>query len=174
MSIAGGLHRALERGRAAGCSVVQIFLKNQRQWRAKPLTDNDARQWKDAQRATGIRIAFAHATYLINLGTPDDREWVRALGAFHDELERAETLDLPFVVIHPGSHRGAGREAGLGRVIAALDELTRRTSGYRVKIVLENTVGAGDTIGRTLGELAQLPRFRDWSADMSARYAACA
>jgi deoxyribonuclease-4 len=158
MSIAGGLHRALERGRAVGCSVVQIFLKNQLQWAARPLTADDVRRWKGARRATGIRIAFAHATYLINLGTPDDREWERALGAFRDELERAEALDLPFVVIHPGSHRGAGREAGLGRVAAALDELTRRTSGYRVKIVLENTAGAGDTIGRTLGELAALLR----------------
>jgi deoxyribonuclease-4 len=156
MSIAGGLHVALERARAAGCSVVQIFLKNQRQWAAKALTDDDVRRWRDAQRATGIRIAFAHATYLVNLGTPDDRAWRRALDAFHDELDRAEALGLPFVVIHPGSHRGSGREVGLRRVVAALDELTRRTSGYRVRIVLENTAGAGDTIGRTVDELGAL------------------
>jgi deoxyribonuclease-4 len=156
MSIAGGLHRALERGQAAGCSVVQIFLKNQMQWKGKPLTDEDVRLWQAARRATGIRTAFAHATYLINLGTPAGDEWRRAIAAFQDELERAEALGLPFVVIHPGSHKGAGLEVGLARVAAALDELTRRTPGYRVRVVLENTAGAGDTIGRSFGELAAL------------------
>ncbi len=156
MSIAGGLHRALERGRAVGCSVVQIFLKNQMQWKARPLTEADVRLWKAARRATGIRTAFAHASYLVNLGTPVDAEWRHAIAAFHDELERAEALGLPFVVIHPGSHKGAGLEAGLARVVAALHELTRRTAGYRVRIVLENTAGAGDTMGRTFGELAAL------------------
>jgi len=156
MSIAGGLHRALERGRAVGCSVVQIFLKNQMQWKARPLTEADVRLWKAARRATGIRTAFAHASYLVNLGTPVDAEWRHAIAAFHDELERAEALGLPFVVIHPGSHKGAGLEAGLARVAAALDELTRRTAGYRVRIVLENTAGAGDTMGRTFRELAAL------------------
>jgi deoxyribonuclease-4 len=156
MSIAGGLHRALERGQAVGCSVVQIFLKNQMQWNARPLTEADVRLWKASRRATGIRTAFAHASYLVNLGTPVDAEWRHAIAAFHDELERAEALGLPFVVIHPGSHKGAGLEAGLARVGAALDELTHRTAGYRVRIVLENTAGAGDTIGRTFGELAAL------------------
>jgi deoxyribonuclease-4 len=154
MSIAGGLHRALERGAAVGCRVVQIFLKNQRQWRARPLTATDRRTWAAARRATGIRTAFAHASYLINLATPADGEWRRAIGACHDELERAEAIGLPFLVIHPGSHRGAGSEAGIARVAAALRELIRRTPGYRVRIVLENTAGAGASVGRTFGELA--------------------
>ena len=135
---------------------MQVFLKNQMQWKARPLTEADVRLWKAARRATGIRTAFAHASYLVNLGTPVDAEWRHAIAAFHDELERAEALGLPFVVIHPGSHKGAGLEAGLARVVAALDELTHRTAGYRVRIVLENTAGAGDTIGRTFGELAAL------------------
>jgi deoxyribonuclease-4 len=139
-----------------GCSVVQIFLKNQLQWRAPRLTDDDVRRWKAARRTTGIRTAFAHATYLINLGTPSDAEWTRAVTAFHDELERAEALALPFVVIHPGSHKGAGLEARITRVATALDELTRRTAGYRVRIVLENTAGGGDTLGRTFAELGAL------------------
>ena len=76
--------------------------------------------------------------------------------AFTDELERAEALGLSCVVLHPGSHMGAGLEAGLGRVTAALDESLARTAGYRVKVALENTAGAGNTIGRTFGELATL------------------
>jgi deoxyribonuclease IV len=156
MSVAGGLHLALERGRAAGCGAVQIFLKNQMQWASKPLTEGEVRLWTAARRATGIRHTFAHASYLINLGTPRASEWRRAVRALHDELERAEALGLSMVVVHPGSHRGAGIEAGLARVGAALDELTGRTRGYRVRIALENTAGAGDTLGRTFAELGRL------------------
>ena len=115
MSIAGGLPQALVRGREAGCSVVQLFLKNQVQWRGRPLDPEEVAEFKRQWATTGIHTVFAHATYLINLAAPDDAEWRRAVDAFHDELERAEALALPFVVIHPGSHKGAGREAGLAR-----------------------------------------------------------
>jgi len=156
MSIAGGLHRALERGWALDCGAVQIFLKNQRQWRARPMTDADVRAFHAARRQTGIRHVFAHASYLINLGAPGDAAWRQAVDAFTDELERAEALALSCVVIHPGSHLGAGVEAGLVRVVAALDEVTRRTPGHKVKIALENTAGAGHVIGRTFAELGAL------------------
>src|SRR5437773_10301447 len=153
MSIAGGLHRALERGREVGCSVVQIFLKNQLQWAARPYTQEDIRQFAAARKATGIRTVFAHSSYLINLAAPEPAEWTRAVDAFHDELERAEALALPFVVIHPGSHKGTGREAGLARIARALDELVARTPGYRVRIALENTAGAGHLLGASAEEL---------------------
>src|SRR5213594_4917168 len=78
--------------------------------------------FRKARRRTGIRRAFAHSSYLINLASPDPSAWAQAVTAFTDELERAEALDLSCVVIHPGSHMGAGLEAGLRRVIAALDE----------------------------------------------------
>jgi deoxyribonuclease-4 len=156
MSIAGGLFHALERGREVGCGAVQIFLKNQRQWAAKPLAADEVGAFRSARRATAIRHVFAHSSYLINLGNPDAALWSQAVDAFTDELERAEALGLSCVVIHPGSHRGAGIEAGLARVTAALDESLARTAGYRVKVALENTAGAGNTIGRTFGELAAL------------------
>jgi deoxyribonuclease IV len=156
MSIAGGLYRALERGREVGCSVVQIFLKNQLQWAAKPYTQEDIRQFSAARKATGIRTVFAHSSYLINLAAQAPAEWTRAVNAFHDELERAEALALPFVIIHPGSHKGLGLEAGIGRVVGALDEVTSRTRGYRVRVLLENTAGGGATIGRSFDELAAL------------------
>ncbi len=155
-SIAGGLYRALERGRDLGCGSVQIFLKNQRQWVAKPLTDEDVRAFAAARRATGINRVFAHGSYLINLAAPGDAQWKQAVDVFTDELERAEALALSCVVIHPGSHLGAGIAEGLARVTAALDETTRRTSGYRVKIALENTAGAGHVIGRSFSELGTL------------------
>jgi deoxyribonuclease-4 len=158
MSIAGGLDRALWRGRDVGCSVVQIFLKNQRQWSAKPYTADEIRSFRAAWRESGLRAVFAHATYLINLAAPTAAEWKRAVGAFHDELERAEALGLPFVIIHPGSHKGTGLEAGIGRIAKALDELMTRTRGYRVMVLLENTAGGGATIGRSFEELAAILR----------------
>ncbi len=154
MSIAGGLHRALERGREVGCSVVQIFLKNQLQWAARPYTDSAVREFRAAWKATGIRVVFAHANYLINLATPIASEWTRAVDAFHDELERAEALGLPFVVIHPGSHRETGLEDGVRRVARAIDHLHARTHGHRVRIVLENTAGGSASIGRSFEDLA--------------------
>src|SRR5580765_9029771 len=102
MSIAGGLHLALERGRALGCFAVQIFVKNQRQWAARPLGDDETRAFRAARRSTGIASVFAHASYLINLASPDPAAWARAVDAFTDELERAEALGLACVAIHPG------------------------------------------------------------------------
>jgi deoxyribonuclease-4 len=156
MSIAGGLYQALERGRAAGCGAVQIFLKNQRQWAARPLVAADVRTFRAVRRRSGIRHLFAHASYLINLASPSPAAWAQAVDAFTDELERAEALGLSCVVIHPGSHMGAGLEPGLAQVRAALDETIARTSGYRVKIALENTAGGGHSVGRTFVELAAL------------------
>ena len=131
MSIAGGVHLALERGHALGCGAVQIFLKNQRQWAARPLTADETKAFHAARRRTGIRHVFAHASYLINLAAPGEPQWRRAVDAFVDELERAEALDLACVVIHPGSHMGAGRDAGVARVVAALDEARRATISAR-------------------------------------------
>jgi deoxyribonuclease-4 len=156
MSIAGGLYRALERGEEVGCSVVQIFLKNQLQWAAKPYTAEDIALFKAAWKRTGMRTVFAHSSYLINLAAAEPREWQRAVEAFHDELERAEALGLPFVIIHPGSHRGEGLEAGVARIARALDLVLERTRGYRVMVLLENTAGGGATIGRSFEELAAL------------------
>jgi deoxyribonuclease IV len=156
MSIAGGLHLALERGREVGCGAVQIFLKNQRQWAGPPLRDEAIRAFATARRRTGIRRVFAHSSYLINLASPDRTAWAQAVDAFTDELERGEALGLSCVVVHPGSHMGAGLESGLRRVISALDQALARTAGYRIKVALENTAGGGNSVGRTFAELATM------------------
>jgi len=156
MSIAGGLHLALERGREVGCGAVQIFLKNQRRWAGPPLRDEAIRAFATARRRTGIRRVFAHSSYLINLASPDRTAWAQAVDAFTDELERGEALGLSCVVVHPGSHMGAGLESGLRRVISALDQALARTAGYRIKVALENTAGGGNSVGRTFAELATM------------------
>ncbi len=156
MSIAGGLHRALERGDALACAAVQIFVKSHRQWAARPTAADEIALFARTRRRTGIRFVFAHASYLINLAGPADGPWRQSVDALTDELERAEALGLGSLVIHPGSHMGAGPDAGVERVVRAVDEAVARTSGYRVRIALENTAGAGNGVGRRFAELGTI------------------
>jgi deoxyribonuclease IV len=154
VSIAGGLALALDRAAALGCGTAQIFVKSHRQWVGRPLLDSEARAFAAARRRVRLRSVFAHASYLLNLAAP--AAWGQAVDAFTDELERAEALGLDWVVIHPGAHLGAGVEAGITRIVSALDVVVGRTAGYRVRIALENTAGAGSVIGRRFHELARL------------------
>jgi deoxyribonuclease-4 len=156
MSIAGGLPNAIRRGVAAGCGVVQIFVKNQLRWAGRRLDEDEALEFRQELVASGMRAACAHANYLINLATPFADEQARAVGALLDDLERAERLGLPFVVLHPGSHRGAGAREGLDRLVSALDEITRRTEGWAVRVALENTAGAGHVLGSRAEELGAI------------------
>jgi deoxyribonuclease-4 len=156
MSIAGGLPSAVRRAVAAGCGVVQLFLRNQLRWTGRPLEEGEVAEFRRELGASGLQTACAHANYLINLATPDGGEWSRALAAIVDELERAERLGLPFVVLHPGSHRGGGVAVGRDRLVRALDEVARRTEGWRVRLALENTAGAGHVLGSRAGELGAI------------------
>jgi deoxyribonuclease IV len=153
VSIAGGLARAPARGRALGCGAIQIFVKNQRQWAAPPLTPADARAFRRARRSAGVRHAFAHGSYLVNLACPDPAGWRQAVDTFTDELRRSAMLGLDALVVHPGSHLGSGVERGLDAIARAIDEALRATRRSRVKVALENTAGAGNVLGRTFGEL---------------------
>jgi deoxyribonuclease-4 len=156
MSIAGGLPNAIHRGVAAGCGVVQLFVRNQLQWAGRRLDEAEIVGFREALAGSGLRTACAHANYLINLATPDPAERARAMAALLDDLDRAERLGLPFVVLHPGSHRGAGVEAGLATLVHALDEVARRTAGWRVRLALENTAGAGNALGSRASELGAI------------------
>jgi deoxyribonuclease-4 len=147
MSIAGGLHLACERGKEVGCDVIQIFVKNQRQWAAPKLEDTEARQFRAAQKAASIVTAFAHDTYLINMATPEPAMFRKSVLAFVDELERCEALGLASLVTHPGSPGAAGEAVGIQQMQKGLNDALRRTKGFRVKVLLETTAGQGQTVG---------------------------
>lgn len=153
MSISGGLHLACHRGQEVGCDVIQIFVKNQRQWAAPRMTDEEVGLFKAARKAAGIAAAFAHDTYLINLASPDKGMWKKSLAAFVDEIERCEALGLESLVTHPGSPGEAGEAAGIRNMARGLNETIRRTKGYRTLILLETTAGQGATVGRTFEQL---------------------
>jgi deoxyribonuclease-4 len=152
-SIAGGVENALARGQEVGCDTIQIFVKNPNRWASKPLVEEDVAAFKEAAAETGIWPVFAHALYLINLATPDDALWQKSVGALADGLERCEQLGLPGLVVHPGSHRGSGEEAGIARISGALDEVHRRLPGYGAQVWLEVTAGQGDHLGFTFDQL---------------------
>ncbi len=137
------------------CAAIQTFTKNATQWKAAPLSDEEIAEFKKERERTGI-YAIGHDSYLINLGSPDKRLWEKSINAFLEELERAEALELPCLVMHPGSHKGAGDAAGLSSVSKALNHLLKKTSGFHVKILLENTAGQGAALGSRFKHLQQL------------------
>jgi deoxyribonuclease IV len=156
MSIAGGYFKAVDAAAEFGMDCVQIFTKNNNQWRGKPLADDDVASFREALERTGVRRPCAHDSYLINLASPDDVLWQKSLDAFVIELERAEALGLEGVVAHPGSFVSSSEEEGLARIVTALDRALERTAGQRVEVWLENTAGQGTNLGHRFEHLGYL------------------
>jgi deoxyribonuclease-4 len=156
MSIAGGLYLAFLRAEAVGCRTLQIFSKNERQWHAKPLTEEAVERFKAEQARTGIRPVIVHDSYLINLASPKDDLWEKSIASFGQELERCHQLGVPYLVMHPGSHMGAGVAAGLQRVVEALDRLFADGGGGDTVVLLETTAGQGTCLGGCFEDLVYL------------------
>ena len=147
MSIAGGVAAAFSRGEEAGCATMQIFTRNQTQWKAPPLPLEEVARFRAEQARAGIAPVVAHGSYLVNLASPDPALLARSREAFLEELQRAATLGLPCVITHPGAHMGAGVEAGLARVAASLDWIAERAGAGAPLVCLENTAGQGTVLG---------------------------
>lgn len=179
MSVAGGVDKAIDRAAALRCTTLQIFSKNNMQWFTRPLGREEIARFHLRRRETGIEPIFSHTGYLINLGATDRQVYEKSLRALADELQRAESLGLPFVVLHPGSHLGRGEEAGLRRIASALNQvfsnlekpkvgaatlpLARLASegGMRrpvrpVRVALEVTAGQGTNLGYRFEHLARI------------------
>src|SRR5262245_36221912 len=155
-SIAGGLHRALERGREAGCEAVQLFTRSARQWAARPLADEEVRAFQRARSETAIAAVLAHDCYLFNLAAPDPVLRTRSVREMIAELERCERLGIPYLVSHPGAHGGAGEDAGLAHAARALGEVLGACRGFAATVALENTAGQGTQIGYRFEHLGRL------------------
>src|SRR6266850_2660611 len=139
MSIAGGVHRAIERARSIGCTAMQIFVKNNMQWFARPLRREEISAFLDHAQRAELHSAFAHANYLINLAATNPQFHANSLRALSEELIRADHLGLPFLVMHPGAHLGAGEEGGLEKIAASIDAIWRVIPKVKTKIALETT-----------------------------------
>ena len=153
-SIAGGYYKAVEIAASLACDVVQVFTKNNNQWRAKEITEDEAGLFRAKLKELKIKHPIAHNSYLINLASPDAELWKKSIDSFVMELLRADQLGIVYVVSHPGAHTTSSEEAGLQRIIDALDEIHSQTPNVKAKVLLENTAGQGSCLGCKFEQLA--------------------
>jgi len=156
VSISGGVHNAPHNGKEATCEVVQIFTKSSNQWKAKPLSDKDAKLLAEAQKETGVTVACAHDSYLINLASPDETLFKKSYDAFIEEMKRCDFLSIPYLVMHPGAHVGSGEETGLQKVAGAFNKMFEADPEGKVTICLETTAGQGTNLGYKFEQLAHI------------------
>lgn len=156
MSIAGGLPRAVDRAWAARCEALQIFTKSAGQWRARPLPAEEIALFRRRVAETGIHPVFSHNSYLINLASslPSLRE--QSIVALGDEIDRAESLGLDGLVMHPGSHTTGTERDGLRLIAEGLARLLAERPDGRTKILLEHTAGQGTNLGHRFEHLAEI------------------
>jgi len=147
-STAGGAHKAFANGESDGCESIQIFTRSSRSWKSKPLTEKVIEAWRQERERTGIDAPASHASYLINLAATNDDVLQKSLDAFRDEILRCAQLDIPYVVLHPGSHLEASEAEGIAKIASninrVIDEMPDAAS---VRIALENTAGQGTNLG---------------------------
>ncbi|RUM87437.1 MAG: deoxyribonuclease IV [Thermovibrio sp.] len=157
VSTAGGVFNAPLNAERIGARAFALFTKNQRQWKAKPLTGDDVRKFKENLERVGIdpKHVLPHDSYLINLGNPYPEKRRRSLEAFIDEIERCYLLGLKYLNFHPGSHLGKMSEEECLEVIAdSINEAIYRTRD--VVLVIENTAGQGSNVGYRFEHLARI------------------
>jgi deoxyribonuclease-4 len=152
--VAGGVHTAPGRGKAIGAEVIQIFSKQQTRWMGKALEEEDVRSFREETGKTGVQTVAIHAAYLINLGSATESVRTRSLYALEDEASRAAMLSVPYLVLHPGSSGEDPEEEGIERIARALKSFGRFPKG--VTLLLENTAGQGNSIGRTMEQIRRM------------------
>ena len=155
VSSAGGISSAIDRAEELGCTAVQVFTQSPRMWKPTAHADEQMEWFRARRDEAGIDYVACHALYLVNLASPDPEIHAKSVAAMRASLETAAAIGAEGVVFHVGSHLGAGLEAGLALVVPALRELLELTDD-RLWLVLENSAGAGGTIGRSVDELGAI------------------
>ena len=155
LSISDGLDKAIMHGEEIGCTAIQFFTKSNRQWNTRPLEQEEIQKFKKTVAHSTIETnnIVVHASYLINIASPDPVIHERSISALMVELERCHLLDVSLLVIHPGSHTGSGEEAGIERIITSINFILEKFSG-KTKILIETMAGQGTSIGHKLEQLA--------------------
>ncbi|THB70840.1 MAG: deoxyribonuclease IV [Desulfobulbaceae bacterium] len=154
-SVSKGLHLAFERIEKVGGESLQIFTRNQRQWQPKPLADEELTSFSEARQQFSDMLIASHASYLVNLASGKEELREKSINAFVAELERCHQLQVPYVVLHPGSHTGDGVELGIERFVSALDQAIERAESDSM-VLIENTAGQGTGLGSCFEEIASI------------------
>jgi deoxyribonuclease-4 len=155
VSSSGGIHTAIDRIEAMGGDAVQLFTQSPRTWRPTNHDPANFERFKERRAETGVSHVVCHALYLVNLASPDDEIYGKSVAALQNTVDVACAIEADAVVFHVGSHLGAGFEAGLERAVPALAEALERCSDT-TWLLMENSAGAGGTIGRSIDELCTL------------------
>lgn len=153
LSTAGGIHNALIEAVAIQSDCVQVFVKNQRQWAAKPLEDAQILRFHEERRKARLTAVVAHASYLINLASSDPAARTRSEDALLDELGRCHALGIDGLVLHPGAALGDTEVAAITRIAESLDRVLERAGDGPTTVLLETTAGQGTTIGHRFEHL---------------------
>ncbi len=159
MSAAGGLYKAFARGDEAGCDSMLVFTKSNRQWNAKPITEKDVKKYHEAAAEYGHIFPVAvHASYLINIASPDEALWEKSYQALKDEVERAAAFAIPLLTFHPGSFVSGDEQSGMDLIARGLQRLLAETaeSAPNVTVCVETMAGQGTNIGRSFEQLAYI------------------
>jgi deoxyribonuclease IV len=155
MPIGGGLEKAIERGQSIGCTTIQIFTKSNRQWHAKPLTKQDIELFKNTAKESSVHPIVAHATYLINIASPEKKIEHQSVQALARELARCQELGIHYLVLHPGSSVKGSPEEGIERIIENLNEIFEKVPGDTI-ISLETMAGQGSALCSTFEQIATI------------------
>lgn len=161
VSISGGFLKAIERGETQGCEAIQIFTKNQLQWKAPAISPSQGIAFLKALRESGIKRVVAHASYLINLAGEEPLRG-KSIEALVDEIERCDHLGIEDLVLHPGAHLGQGPEKGFLNLKEGLRVVLDRTENTRVRILLETMAGQGTVIGARIDLFREVIQGLDW------------
>jgi len=152
LSAAGGVHTVFERAEQVAADAVQIFTKSNKSYGAKQLEESIIADFKAAQRASHVSCVVTHAAYLINIASSTEATEQKSCTSLQLELERCEQLEIPYLVLHPGSHTGSGSAVGLAKIAKNLDAVLKKAGGS-TKILLETAAGQGTNLGATFEEL---------------------
>jgi len=156
LSIAKGLHHALYEAKAYGCTALQIFTKNASTWKERTLDRDEIDRFDQARKKTGIIEIASHTSYLINLATPEKSKHVLSCNALVNELTRSSVLDIPYIVLHPGSHMGKGENKGISKIADSINEIFAQTHSINTRLLLETTAGQGFGLGHSFEQLASI------------------
>lgn len=156
LSIAGGYYKAVETAAKLGLDAVQLFTKNNNQWQGKALTEDDVQRFRQALASHAIGYPVSHASYLINLASPDLMLRQKSVDAMVVEIQRADRLGIPYVIFHPGAYTTSSEAEGLQAIVESLNEIHARTSDCQTYPLLENTAGQGSNLGWRFEQLQQI------------------
>lgn len=156
MSASGGAYQALLRGADIGCTAIQLFTSNQRQWHSKEIADEAVKRWKQAQEETRIYTTISHNNYLTNLGSGKEEVLQKSIQSFGEEIERCQLLGIPYLNFHPGVATGNDEEACLRQIVKSLRSFSAQLENNTLRLLLETTAGQGNSVGHRFEHMAYI------------------